>query len=246
MVKVSRGLATKVRDLTKKGKLAWLLSECGGTRGHRGPSHHGNKYMYDVVYERARVNHTRRLAHVAEEFEKELYLLPPRNAGSWVPPQEKRHGMSELRTGTHPIGVHPHYVWKPDQEGSDGIRLAVEDGLYFSRLKHHVPDAKAWDSFNTWKENGAVYLHSCRLLVTDIVCECQRLKGAAIIMPEEWMQGGLYWGFPERVYYHCTSLAEEDNGFSGLTCKVKQVERCRPEKVEIHTLHHAEATVACH
>ena len=144
------------------------------------------------------------------------------------------------------MGVHPYYVWEP-QEAEPGIfRLEVEGDLYFQCLQEHLPDDKLWPWFEEWKTASAAYLYDCRQLVHWIIEECEGRTGTRILLDREWPLEGIFWYFAQTVYFHCTYLAGGYRGLKRLAYATNEAPSRLPEQERVHTLSHGGAGIACH
>lgn len=195
----------------------------------------------------AALNHVGKLGKVAEEFEAQLSLPRPYEAGSWIPPQGMRDGIVAISTGSQHVGIRPHYAWKSQEAGPGLLSLAVEEDLYFACLRDHLSDDSAWRSFDQWKTKGAAYLYACRQLVQAIVGECERrTTGSSILISREWPREGIFWYFARQVYVHHTGLAEGIGGVEKLGYTDDEQCSLSPGQGTVRALRHGGLPIACH
>ena len=190
--------------------------------------------------------HAGKLRSIAQEFGAQLRLPRPQDAGSWFPPQGKRHGIVAVSTGSEPVGSRPSYTWSPREAGPRRLRLRVEEDLYFTCLRGHVSDDRLWCSFDQWKTDGAMYLDAGDQLVQTIVTECQRRTGSSILIPKEWSQEGVFWTFARQLYEHHTSVVIRTRAVDGLGYDFKEQSSGEPVHGVVYELWRGSTGIARH
>jgi len=203
--------------------------------------------VQDAVYQNARLNHVHRLSKSAKELEKQLSIPRPLDAGSWVPPQGREYGVSAILTGSHPVTSKLGYEWIARAKTPGTFKFAVEQDLYFPSLQAHVADGYIWEQYSELQKDAAEYLFSCRIFLSKIIAECERIICSRVMIEGQWSQEGIFWNFAERVYTHYTSIAMGFGGWSNdSSYKYGRSSSKVPAQGEIFTLAHGGAGIACH
>ena len=132
---VSRPLAAKVRDLTREGKLDWLLQDEGSTSLGSGR---------DIVTISG-------AASKAQEFQMEL-------SGHWPGLRKAAATLDEQLWAPVPqlLALSNWDAWNDSLEidcsgGRTNINLKIEEAPLFRGLKEHFPAHDAWTMLEDWK-----------------------------------------------------------------------------------------------